>query len=428
MLVGDIIQGIRSAITDMPGFLPAPANPTVANNAAASTLPNGVYLGFITFRTPWGETLPNATEFTITTTVGNPSIQITAPTLPPGASVMRVYLTLAGGSAGTEQQMLESATLPFTISTPGTAALVPTRNTAYIPDADGDSFSAGLIYQWFNDALKICSQICGGLPDWGGVATVSGQGSYVVPGMWRTISDVWYDGYPLAMDKRGNIFRRNPVTSSVLSQVVTSLFTERMVIEVWPQAARTAASSTLANAMASTDTSATLVSTAGFLLTNGFAQIGSEIVQYSGTASNILAGLIRGLAGGAPSAYSIGATVSEINLFFGGWRMYAPAFTPGQALLTIPVPVGWETMLPIYGLARVKLAEQNVQEYSTLKKDFEETMKAWWKTNKVTTGPRQVGEESTSLEVIPNLGGGWVIPAMIPILLLLPNLLGKMLS
>jgi len=410
MLVGDIIFGIRSAITDLPGTLPAPANPTVANNAAASTLPNGVYFGFITFRTPWGETLPNATEFTVTTTGGSPSIQITAPALPPGASVMRVYLTLAGGLAGTEQQMLESATLPFTISTPGTAALVPTRNTAYIPDADGDSFSAGLIYQWFNDALKICSQICGGLPDWGGVSTVSGQGSYVVPGMWRTISDVWYDGYPLAMDKRGNIFRRNPVTSSVLSQVVTSLFTERMMIEVWPQAARTAASSTLASGMASTDTSATLVSTAGFLLTNGFAQIGSEIVQYAGTASNILAGLIRGLAGGAPSAYAIGTTVSEINLFFGGWRMYAPAFTPGQALLTIPVPVGWETMLPIYGLARVKLAEQNAQEYSALKKDFEETMKAWWKTNKVTTGPRQVGEESTALEVVPNLGGGWVIP------------------
>lgn len=410
MLVGDIIQGIRSAVTDMPGTLPAPANPTVAADATASTLPNGIYFGFITFRTPWGETLPNATEFTVTTSGGSPSIKITAPVLPPGASILRVYLTLAGGIAGSEQQMFEFSALPAFISAPGTLNLVPTRNTAYVPDADGDSFSASLVYQWFNDALKLCSQICGGLPDFGGVATISGQGSYVVPGMWRTISDVWYDGYPLAMDKRGNLFRRNSVTASVLSQVTTSLFTERMMLEVWPQPARTAASTTLASPMAVGDTSAVLASSAGFLLTNGFAKIDSEIVQYFGISGNTLTNLIRGLAGAAPAAHLSGAAASEMNLFFGGWRMYAPAFTPGQALLTIPVPVGWETMLPIYGLARVKLAEQNVQGYSALKKDFEETMKAWYKTNKVTTGPRQVGEESTSLEVWPSLGGGWVIP------------------
>jgi hypothetical protein len=409
MLVGDIIQSIRTAVTDQAGVLPAPGNPTVAADATASTLPTGIYFGFITFRTPWGETTTNPAEFTVTTTGGSPSIKITQ-ALPPGASVIRVYLTLAGGAAGSEQQMVESATSPFFVTAPGTMALPPTRNTAYIPDADGDSFSASVLYQWMNDALKICSQICGGLPDFGGVSTVSTQGSYVVPGIWRTISDVWYDGYPLAMDKRGNLFRRNPVSASVLSQVTTSLFTDRMMLEVWPQPARTAASTTLANAMLATDTSAVLTSTAGFLLTNGFAKIDSEIVQYFGNSSNTLSRLIRGLAGATALAHAAGAPVNEINLFFGGWRMYAPTFAPGNALLTIPVPVGWETMLPIYGLARVKLAEQNVQEYAALKKDFEETMKAWYKTNKVTTGPRQVGEDTNSLEVIPTFGGGWVVP------------------
>jgi hypothetical protein len=410
MLVGDIIRGIRTAITDNEGTLPAPANPTVANDPTASTLPNGVYFGFVTFRTPWGETTTNATEFTVTTTGGNPSIKITAPVLPPGASVIRVYLTLAGGAASSEQQMFESAVLPMFISAPGTMSLPPTRNTAYVPDADGDSFSATVIYGWINDALKLCSQICGGLPDFGGVSTVSTVGSYIIPGMWRSISDVWYDGYPLAMDKRGNLFRRNPVTASVLSQVTTSLFTDRMMLEVWPQTARTAASTTLTSPMAATDSSAALTLSTGFVLTNGFAKIDSEIVQYFGTASNTLSNLIRGLAGAAPSAHLNGAAVNEINLFFGGWRMYAPAFVPGNAFLTIPVPVGWETMLPIYGLSRVKAAEQNIQEYKALKDDFIQTMTQWYKTNKVTTGPRQVGEESTSLEVVPSLGGGWVIP------------------
>jgi hypothetical protein len=58
----------------------------------------------------------------------------------------------------------------------------------------------------------------------------------------------------------------------------------------------------------------------------------------------------------------------------------------------------------------VKLSEQNVQEYSALKKDFETSLTSWFKQNKVTTGPRQIGDASNNLEVIPSLGGGWVVP------------------
>ncbi len=221
---------------------------------------------------------------------------------------------------------------------------------------------------------------------------------------------MWYDGYPLAMDKRGNYFRRNYITASVLSSVATSLFTDRMMLEVWPQPSRTAAATTLASPMTATDTQAVLTSSVGFLLTNGFVQIGNEICSYAGISGNTLTNLIRGLSGTAAVAHATSAAVSELNLFFGGWRMYAPNFAPGQASSVIPVPVGWETMLPIYALARVKLAEQNTQEYKALKDDFAQMMSQWYRTNKVSTGPRQVGDVSNSLEVIPTLAGGWVVP------------------
>lgn len=409
-MVGDIIKALRDAITDQPGVLPAPVNPTVALSTAASSLPVGTYKGFITFRTPWGETLPNPAEFTVTTTSGSPSIQINAPALPPGAIIMRVYLTLAGGATGTEQQFIEGTVLPLVISSPGTMGLVPVRNTAYIMDADGDSFSCSTVYQWLNDGLKIASQICGGLIDYSGVGSVAGQPMYVVPGQWKRISDLWYDGYPLGMDQRGMFFRRNSITASVLASVATSLFTDRMMLEVWPQPSRTAAVTQLNTAMALTDTIANVVSAAGFLLAFGFAQIDSEIVAYSVKTGTTLPNLIRGLSGTAIAPHAAGATVQELNIFFGGWRMYAPNYQPGQAFSSIPVPVGWETMLPIYALARTKLAEQDIQGYSGLKKDFTDMMGQWYRTNHVTVGPRQVGESTSALEVLPSLGGGWVIP------------------
>jgi hypothetical protein len=411
MLVGDIIQNVRTAITDQAGVLPAPANPSL--NAIAfpgSTLPVGIYKGLITFRTPWGETDTNPTEVTFTTTLLAPGITFLTPPLPPGAIALRLYLTLVGGTTGTEQQFFESPVVPFLIGAPGTMGLPPTRNTAYIPDADGDSFSATTIYGWLNDALKIASQICGGLPDVSGVGTVTGQPLYILPDQWRVITDIWYDGYPLAPDKRGNIFRRNPITANVLSSVNTSMLTDRMMLELWPQPARTAASTTLASPMTASDTFAVLTSTVGFLLTNGFVRIGSEICSYAGIAGNTLNNLVRGLSGTTVVAHAAASPVNELNLFFGGWRVYAPNFQPGQASSTIPVPVGWETMLPIYGLARVKLAEQDIQGYNALKGDFEKAMSQWFRTNRVTTGPKQVGETSNTLEVIPTLGGGWVVP------------------
>ena len=221
---------------------------------------------------------------------------------------------------------------------------------------------------------------------------------------------MWYDGYPLAMDDAGNFFRRNPITASVLASVACSLFTERMMLEIWPQPARTSARTTLASPLAATDTSAVLTSTAGFLLTNGFVQIGSEIMSYAGISGSTLTNLIRGLSGTPPAAAAGGTSVTELNLFWQGWRMYQPTFVPGNASLTIPVPVSWNSTLFEYMLARMKLAEQNVGDFQTLDAHFEKRMASLNRSNRVSVGPRQVGDASNTLEVWPSFGGGMVIP------------------
>lgn len=417
MLVGDIIQSIRTAIVDQPGVLPAPTGIVVtAGGVAGASVPIGTYRGVCTYRNPWGESAPS-TEFTVTTAIGQQAIIVTPPSinLPPGVTYLRVYLTLAGGATGTEQQYVEFATQInisfYTIAAaPSSASVPPNRNSCYLPDSDGRSFSSTVVYQWLNDALKLASQICGGLIDYAGVSTVAGNPSYVVPGQWRSIPDIWYDGYPLAPDKTGNFFRRNAITASVLSQVTTSLFDNRMALEVWPQPARTASSTTLSAPMGSFDTSLSAVNLGGFLLTNGMVQVENEIMAYAGNSSGQLKNLLRGLGGTTAADHPQGALVSELNLFFHGWRVYSPNFQPGQSLLTIPVPVGWETILPMYGLGRAKLSEQNLADWNTLYKQFVGDMTTWFKTNHVTTGPKQVGDVSNSLEVIPSLGGGWVVP------------------
>jgi hypothetical protein len=409
MLVGDVVQAIRESITDQPQTLPAPTASFSIVAATGSTLTAGNYYLVVTQRNNWGETLGTA-ESTIQNVGVNQGIQITS-ALFPTATTIRAYLTLAGGAQGSESQFVESTVSPFIISAnPTNAGSPPSRNTAYNPDTDGDSFSATTVFNWVNDALSLGSNICGGMIDYSGVQTQVGQPMYVILGKWEMIPDVWYDGYPLAPDKAGNFFRRNSITASVLSQVTTTLLSDRMMIEVWPQPARTGASTTLSSALSAAANSAVLINGGGFLLTNGCMQVDSEIMMYNGQAGNTFKNLIRGVGGTIAVAHNIGAPVLELNLFFHGWRTFDINYQPGSALTSVQIPDEWSPLLPIYGLARVKLAEQDIQGYQALKKDFEASLQGWFKQNKVTTGPRQLGDSSNNLEVIPSLGGGWVVP------------------
>lgn len=417
MLVGDLVQGIREAITDQSQTLPTPLISSVTPIIGDGTIGFGPLVIVATLTTPWGETDPS-TEFALTLSSPNTSVQIVVNVF----GWQRAYPIVTGINiyigAASNQEILKFSfvgsrpgdTLTISNSIPVTYQNPTLRNSAYLPDTDGDKISAAIMFRWINDGLKLASGVCGGLLDYSGISTVSGVPQYIIPGQWKKISSLWYDGYPLGMDDAGNYFRRNTITASILASVATSLLTDRMMLEIWPQPSRTAASTTLASQLSATDTQAVLNSTAGFLLTNGFVKIGNEIMSYSGMQGNILKNLIRGLSGTVAAIVAAGQPVNELNMFWQGWRAYAPNFQPGDSLLTVPAPVGWETQLFKYGLGRAKLAEQGVGDFTKLEQDFMKNLRDWWNSNNVSVGPRQIGDQSDGLQVLENLGGGWVIP------------------
>lgn len=420
MLVGDLIQAVRESVTDQPQVLPPPDNtPTVtAVQALVSVLGTGTFFAVVTYTTPWGETLPCA-EFQVVIGGANNSFQVGPLKLGgftstiPVITGVNVYVGTAAGNEVIQYQFPGAgpgSTVLLLSTTPTNYVGPPTRNSAYLPDTDGSAVNAASLFRFVNDALKLASQVCGGLLDYSGLSTITGSPQYIAPGMWKRIVTMWYDGYPLAPDDNGNYFRRNAITASVLSSGASSTFTNQMMIELWPQPTRTAASTTLASPLALNGTQAVLASASGFLLTNGFAKIGSEIVSYSTISGNTLNNLQRGLSGTVQAAIAAGQPVNELNLFWSGWRMYSPAFAPGNSMIVVPVPVGWETILYEYGLSRVKLAEQNVADYSKLNDSFKKQLSDWYRTNRPPVMQRQVGEQTNTLEVAPNLAGGWVVP------------------
>jgi hypothetical protein len=398
----------REIVPDEPQVLPATVAAVAVVAAAGSTLPVGAYNCVVTQRNQWGETI--ASGETIGLNVGaNQGIQITSP-LQPSAVAIRAYLTLAGGAAGTEQQFIESASSPFTISTPlPSAGTPPVLSRAWLPDTDGNLISASVVYRWLNDGLQIISQETGGLLDYCGVQSILGQPMYVVPGTWKEITSIWYDGYAMTGGDRGLFFRRNAVTSAVLSSAAVSIADNRNILEVFPQPARTAAASTLTSPMAATDTVANLASTTGYALPFGFTQIDSEIMAYAGVSGNQLTGLIRGLGGSAAVAHLTNAPAIELNIAWSGKRQILPAYVPGQSQTQLPVPNGWNVLLFEYMSGRAKLVEHDTQSVSEFNKMMTESIKSWALTNRGVVRRRQVGGSLGILVYGNTLAGGLII-------------------
>jgi hypothetical protein len=406
-LVGDAIINARQVVPDMPQVLPA-TTATVTTTAVASTLPAGTYACVVTQRNQWGETIASG-ETTGLVADATHGIQVTSP-LQPGATTIRAYLTLPGGAAGTEQQFIESTVSPFTISTPlPSSGVPPVLSRAWLPDTDGNMISASAIYGWVNDGLRIISQETGGLLDYCGVPSVLGQLLYLLPGTWKEITTVWYDGYMLLGGDRGAFFRRNTITSAVLSSATISIADNRNIIEVFPQPARTAAATTLAALMLATDTTALLTSAAGFALPFGFAQVDNEIMAYAGITGNTLTGLIRGLGGSAAVGHNNAAPASELNIAFSGKRQMAPAYVPGQSMSALPTPSGWEELLFQYVAGRAKLVEHDAATVSAFMESMRKEIQAWGKTNRGIVRRRQVGGDAGVLTYGPTPAGGLII-------------------
>ena len=410
-LVGDSIIAVRSQIPDLPPALPTPVFTAIVVAAVGSTLPAGTYALVATQRNPWGETLPG-TEIINLIVGANQGIQVTS-TLLPTATAIRAYLTLPGGSAGSEIQFVESNVSPFTISVPVTGAGTPPfRSTAYMPDSDGSTFGASTAFNWLNEALKRLSRITGGLLDYAGVPTQAGNPLYSLPGEWLEITDVWYSGYWIQGGKRQDFFRRNTVTSQVLSGVAVSIFTDKQVIEVSYQPDRNAGITATNAPLTSTGTSVGIANTGAFLLPFGFAQIGSEMVAYSSLTGGVMGGLIRGVGSSVVAqAWPTNTVVTELPLFFCGKRIFNVAYQPGQSSVRLTVPQGWENILTRYMLAQAKEAEQDGQNAQRLLKEFEDLGQKWLMSNKGIVRQVQVGDSNRTLTYQSTVAGGVILPS-----------------
>ena len=406
--IGYVVINARQVVPDMPQVLPPTVATAVEVAAIGSTLPAGTYNAVVTQLNPYGETIA-ASETTGIVVGVDQGIQITS-ALQPSATKIRAYLTLPGGAAATEQQFIESPTSPFTISTPlPNAGTPPQLNRAFLPDTDGALISATAMFGWLNDGLRIISRLAGGLLDYSGVQSVINQPLYVLQQTWIEITSLWYDGWWFKGGDRGQFFRRNTLTSSILSQASVSVYNNQMVLEVYPQPSRTSASTTLAAPMAATDTTATLTSTAGFVLPFGFVQFDNEICAYGSISGNTLTGLIRGLGGNPAVAHIATAPTIEINLFWSGKRQIDPSYVPGNSASILPIPNGWGVLLAQYMSGRAKNIEHDAQYSKQLEDDLKTSIKEWARTEKGVVRRRQVGGSSQPYAYYSDMAGGLIV-------------------
>ncbi len=140
--VGDV--GVTTPASSLPG-VPNVVNPTITPTltaiAGSTALTAGTYTVGYTFTTPWGETLVSPTA-TVTITAGQ-AIQVSAITLPFGASGINYYLSIVAGSStiaydgnGTGAQISLTA-LPVS-----STVIPPTINTAAV---HGNLYSMGVV-------------------------------------------------------------------------------------------------------------------------------------------------------------------------------------------------------------------------------------------------------------------------------------------
>lgn len=434
--VGDIVLGAREIFPDLQslGQMTPPQLFTLGLAGGPNAL-TGPYLdtltplfAVVTFVTVWGgETLPS-NELSITG--GAPGVLFisvgsdpSGPNhLPLGLSAVRVYIGTVSGKQTGFVQLQIGADLRFQtgqwnnfyVDRSPVPGVPPTRSSAWMPDSDGQSVSAGTVMRWLNEGLLEASTICDGVPDMGGLSTISGQPLYQFPGQWKKITSAWYDGYPLNIGRRTDIFRRNRVTGLSGTLAIQEL-TDRLIVELWPQPSRTPTPTSTVGTVLSTDTTIPLNPTS-FLLPFGYARIGSgqnyEIVAYQAASGNQLTGVVRGVCGTVPTQFYANTVVNELNLHFAGHRVPSPN-TFGSGLQNFYLPAGWEDAMETYLIARYRKAEQEEKAATSLLKEFSAKL-ARLMANKIVAGPRQVQiGVSQGVDTYPGLGsvfGGVIVP------------------
>jgi hypothetical protein len=405
--VGQIIINGRQLVPDMPQTLPATTATVAVVSSPGSPLTPGTYALEVTQITPYGETIA-ASETTGVIIAANQAFQITSP-LQPTATKIRAYYTLPNGAPGTEQQYAESTGSPFSFYQPTGYSVPPQLNRAFLPDSDGGLISAAAVFGWLNDGLRFISRHAGGLLDYSGIGSVSNNPWYTINGEWIAITSIWYDGYWMTGGDRGYFWRRNNITSQVLSAASISVINNQNILEVYPQPARTASTTTLAGAMLPIDSIANLTNASGFLLPFGFFQVDQEIMGYNTISGNFLMNILRGLGGTVAASHSIGANVQELNIFWSGKRQLEPNYQPGQSASIVPLPSGWDLLLAQYVGGRAKNIEHDGQYWQQLESNIKQSLNDFDRPLKGVMRRRQVGPPTSPATFYNTPAGGLLI-------------------
>jgi hypothetical protein len=420
--VGQVIINARQTIPDMPQVV---ANPSILSatpivDAVGGGTGPGPYAIVATLTTPYGETSASVNELTGTVAGPNNTLQVVVTYSEgyqrayPIVTGVNVYV---GTSAGNEvikysfpgSSSIHGVPLVLNDNASPTYQSPPQLNRAFNPDTDGGLVGASAIFGWLNDGLRVISRIAGGLMDYSGVPSVSNTPIYTMPGEWNAITSIWYDGYWMMGGDRGYFWRRNNITSMILSSATISIINNQMFLEVYPQPARTAAVTTLSAPMASSDILANLTSTAGFLLPFGFFQVDQEIMGYNIISGSQLTGLLRGLGGSAATSHLNGASVTELNIFWNGKRQIEPNYQPGQSSTILPLPSGWDVLLAEYISLRAKNIEHDAQYWQALDQHMKQSIADWARQNKSVARRRQVGPPSSPATFYNTPAGGLLI-------------------
>ena len=426
-LVGDVLMALREQAADPPSSLPAPASLAVVPSPTGST---SIWF-MVTQLTPWGESAPSAEVALTNGTIGS-TFTLTGK-CSFAATQINVYFTL---NAAGQEDRYSAYTIPtggtgmftfaFTLSSTGsgqgaiTPGFPPARSSAWLPDTDGTALSASALYRWINEGLDAATALAEGIRDITGIPSTAGQAQYQPISNWRKLTSGFYDGWPITMGNKSDIFRHSNVTG-ISGTVVLNQDSVVQQIELYPQSSRTSGAGVVAVSVLPTQTSIAYAPGAtGWVLGFGLALLGPypadpsacELVYYSSNVSNTLSQVTRGMGGTVAQAWPAGTPLTECNIYLSGIR-YPIHYTRGQSAAQLNLPPAWIDALRDYLSARFKQAEQDVEGAAATLKQFEQKCNSI-RGNREVMSPRRVQcGGATGVETVSGLGGyfgGVILP------------------
>lgn len=240
------------------------------------------------------------------------------------------------------------------------------------PALDGPAFKLATLIRWINDAMRL---ICIEVPvivDWWAIPTVSGMGVYQLPSYVVGVDQGWYDQQNLTkLPELDTIFQSKPTGRSWWFGMHSTASIPALTI--FPDADRTAATTTLTAGVTATDLSLPITSGASFK-SFGFVMIESELILYRTmpTAAGNITNILRGQGGTTAAAHLSGVTVQERNLMLKITRL-AQTITGVNDIIEVPQSL-WP-LIELYVIANVREAEQDHQVGQSLRREFMDRVK-----------------------------------------------------